>query len=183
MQTIKFKGTDYVEVKERILYLANEKPFGYSVLTKAKYYQEDKMWVVKATLLVNGEKYNGHAQEIVGDGYINKTSALENAETSAVGRAFAMAGIGVIGSIASMDEINKSLNRHAYLDNKTQQPLTEKQQKEVFMSELKKVGITDRFMALTPKGMGEKFNEWLHMKPELKADYIGELKSQLTKQV
>lgn len=62
-------------------------------------------------------------------------------------------------------------------------PQTEKQQKEVFMSEIKKANIHDRFMALTPKVMGEKFNEWLHMKPELKSDYITELKNQLTKQV
>jgi transcriptional regulator NrdR family protein len=39
---------------------------------------------------------------------VNKTAALENAETSAVGRALAMMGIGVIESIASVDEINKA---------------------------------------------------------------------------
>jgi hypothetical protein len=36
----------------------------------------------------------GHAVEFWGDGYINKSSALENAETSAVGRALAAAGLG-----------------------------------------------------------------------------------------
>ena len=60
---------------------------------------------------------------------------------------------------------------------------TENQLKEVFMSELKKAGIYDTFVKLTKKVMGEKFNEWLHMKPELKSDYITELKNQLTKQV
>jgi hypothetical protein len=42
---------------------------------------------------------------------VNKTSALENAETSAVGRACAFAGIGVIDSIASADEVHKAINR------------------------------------------------------------------------
>ncbi len=60
---------------------------------------------------------------------------------------------------------------------------TENQLKEVFMSELKKAGIYDTFVKLTKKVMGEKFNEWLHMKPELKSEYITELKNQLTKQV
>ena len=36
---------------------------------------------------------------------------MENAETSAVGRALAMMGIGVIDSIASVDELNKAKNR------------------------------------------------------------------------
>ena len=36
----------------------------------------------------------GHAVELWGDGNVNKTSALENAETSAVGRALAAAGLG-----------------------------------------------------------------------------------------
>jgi hypothetical protein len=40
--------------------------------------------------------------------FVNKTSALENCETSAVGRALAFMGIGVIDSIASVDEVNKT---------------------------------------------------------------------------
>lgn len=117
MQTVKIQGKDYVEVKERVLYLAEAYPLKYSIQTKVKYYPNEKMWVAKATLTIDGMVYTGHAQEIIGDGYINKTSALENAETSAVGRACAMAGIGVIGSIASADEIHKAQNRQAYLDD------------------------------------------------------------------
>lgn len=75
------------------------------------------MWVVKATLnLTKGENqytYSGLAQEIESDNYrdVNHTSALENAETSAVGRACAMAGIGIDTAIASADEVQKAINR------------------------------------------------------------------------
>jgi hypothetical protein len=75
------------------------------------------MWVVKATLRVWDEKhekyseYNWLAQEIEDTTFINKTSALENAESSAWGRACAAYNIWVISSIASMDEINKAENR------------------------------------------------------------------------
>jgi hypothetical protein len=75
------------------------------------------MWVVKASLLIhkNGGvfEYTGLAQEIESNNYkeVNHTSALENAETSAVGRACAMAGIGIDGGIASAEEVNKAINR------------------------------------------------------------------------
>ena len=52
-------------------------------------------WIVRAEVYkADGERASGvgHAFEIDGTGMANKTSALENAETSAVGRALAQAG-------------------------------------------------------------------------------------------
>jgi hypothetical protein len=75
------------------------------------------MWVVKASLSLFRDglecTYTGLAQEIESENYkeVNFSSALENAETSAVGRACAMAGIGIDGGIASADEVNKALAR------------------------------------------------------------------------
>lgn len=46
----------------------------------------------------------GHAEEYRGDGKINKTSALENAETSCLGRALAAFGLGGT-EFASADEV------------------------------------------------------------------------------
>ena len=168
MQTVKIQGKDYVEVKERIIYLSEMYPMSYSITTKVRYYAAEKMWVVKAILKVNDQTFTGHAQEIIGDGYINKTSALENAETSAVGRACAMAGIGVIGSIASADEIVKSQNRHAYLDVKEAAKKTdtnnskdsEKYLKNTFLAELEKRGMLAEFNAKTSEYKNGKFSAW-----------------------
>jgi hypothetical protein len=78
------------------------------------------MWIVKATLTLMGTNgataiFTGLAQEVESENYkqVNFTSALENAETSAVGRACAFAGIGIDSSIASADELTKALNREA----------------------------------------------------------------------
>jgi hypothetical protein len=115
MNTIKIKGKDYVTVSERLKHLAEN--YQYAINTDYKYFEERKMWVVKASLLIhkNGGvfEYTGLAQEIESNNYkeVNHTSALENAETSAVGRACAMAGIGIDGGIASADEVNKAINR------------------------------------------------------------------------
>lgn len=117
LKTISIRGKQYVEVKERISYLANQDEFDYSIQTNYQYYPERKMWVVRAKLILykNDQKfiYTGLAQEIESEDYrqVNYASALENAETSAVGRACAMAGIGVIDNIASADEIQKATNR------------------------------------------------------------------------
>ena len=111
LKTIQIHGKEYVTVAERLRYLAEEKPGGYSIETGYDYFPERKMWVVKATLTLGECLYTGLAQEIETDKGINQTSALENAETSAVGRACAMAGIGIIEGVASADEVNKALNR------------------------------------------------------------------------
>lgn len=114
MNTVKIKGKDYIPVSERLKYLASN--FQYSLDTNYDYFPERKMWVVKAILTIyDGQvkTYSGLAQEIESSNYkeVNHTSALENAETSAVGRACAMAGIGIDTGIASADEVSKAINR------------------------------------------------------------------------
>ena len=49
----------------------------------------------------------GHAEELVSDRGVNSTSALENAETSAIGRALASAGLSAKGKRASRAEMEK----------------------------------------------------------------------------
>tara|TARA_R100001129_G_scaffold121163_1_gene84053 strand:+ start:680 stop:1204 length:525 start_codon:yes stop_codon:yes gene_type:complete len=49
----------------------------------------------------------GHAEEVRGVGLVNKTSALENCETSAIGRALASLGIHG-GEFASLNEVEEA---------------------------------------------------------------------------
>ena len=115
MNTVNIKGKPYVTVNERLKHIAAN--YQYSIKSDFTYYPERKMWVVKASLSLFRDgvecTYTGLAQEIESENYkeVNFSSALENAETSAVGRACAMAGIGIDGGIASADEVNKALAR------------------------------------------------------------------------
>ncbi|UOG77572.1 hypothetical protein MTX78_24465 (plasmid) [Hymenobacter tibetensis] len=110
-------GKQYVEVKDRLLYLAHHFEGEYSIETDYRYFASRKMWVVKATVTLTQNEatntYTGLAQELESEKYgtVNNTSALENAETSAVGRALAMAGIGIESGIASADEVRKAESR------------------------------------------------------------------------
>lgn len=113
-KAVDIKGKKYVLVSDRILFFNENYPNGkieekiLSEIGAENIYVEAK---VTPDVSCPERYFVGHAQEMVGEGFINKTSALENACTSAVGRALAMMGIGVIDSIASVDEVNKAKNR------------------------------------------------------------------------
>lgn len=125
-KAIDIKGKKYVLVSDRVLYFNETYPNG-SIVTQRVMTEEPQLEVFKATIMPDCSKperyFTGYSQAKWWDGFINKTSALENAETSAVGRALAMMWIWVIDSIASVDEINKAENtakasKQSYKDDK-----------------------------------------------------------------
>jgi len=128
-------GGKYTEVKERIKFLAEN--FAYSISTEFQFIEGLKLWIVTATLTIkeDGEEniYKASAKEyenkIAGD--VNNTSALENAETSAVGRACALAGIGITHGIASAEEIKAALAQGATINQKKTVKTVEKEIEEV----------------------------------------------------
>ena len=97
---MKFNLEDYETVEERIKRFYEAHPDG-RIVTEEVTTEADRakgLWVIKATLfLTDGDqannlpKSNGYAFEVDGSGMANKTSALENCETSAIGRALANA--------------------------------------------------------------------------------------------
>ena len=110
-KAIDIKGKKYVLVSDRIIYFNEQYPKG-CINTRLVSDTESDQIIMKASIYPDSDvisrHFTGYSQAIKGDGFINKTAALENAETSAVGRALAMMGIGVIDSVASVDEINKA---------------------------------------------------------------------------
>jgi hypothetical protein len=94
-----FNLQDYETVEERIRRFYKDNPDG-RIITKNETTLQDRqvgVWVVYAAVYLDGERETlcratGLAFEVDGQGMANKTSALENAETSAIGRALANAG-------------------------------------------------------------------------------------------
>lgn len=122
-KAIDFKGKAYVLVSDRVLYFNETYPQG-CISTQMVSDPKEELVVFKASIYPEGTGrcFTGYSQATWGSGYINKTSAIENAETSAVGRALGFMGIGVIESIASADEINKAQTQKPY-DKKTYKPV------------------------------------------------------------
>ena len=93
-----FNLADYETVEERIRRFYKDNKTGRIITDNITTLQDRQVgtWVVKASVYLDDQtdkpKATGLAFEVDGQGMANKTSALENAETSAIGRALANAG-------------------------------------------------------------------------------------------
>ena len=97
---------DYVEVNVRIMKFYEKYPEGRILTEIVKW--ENEVIVMKATAYRDNSEVpasTGYAYEKEGSSFINKTSALENCETSAVGRALAILGFEIKKSVASKEEV------------------------------------------------------------------------------
>lgn len=105
----KFNLNDYIQVNDRIIAFYDKYPQG-SIQTEIVKC-DDKEVIFKAYAYRSPEDNRpatGHARELEGSTYINKTSHIENCETSAVGRALAMLGFEIKKSVASREEVENA---------------------------------------------------------------------------
>lgn len=111
LKTIDVKGKNYVEVNERLKAFWQLCPEGRIVTNILKL--ENDICVIQSAVFENKEdrepRATGIAYEKEGSTFINKTSYIENCETSAVGRALGNAGIGIDTSIASAEEVQNAI--------------------------------------------------------------------------
>ena len=145
---VKIHGKEYYTVNERLGILNKE--FGrvrYSLSTEvkpiqnivqeytqtngSKGYKYQTEVIVSATLTlyfasnngsgeVHKREYTGHAHEIKDSSQLNSTSYIENAETSAIGRALASAGWGGT-EFCSANELESALETQHYAPSKEEQ--------------------------------------------------------------
>lgn len=115
MKTINIKGTDYVSVNERLKeFRTNPKYKDYSLVSEIVQL-ENGVCTIKAVIKDAASRViaTGYAQEKENSSFINKTSYIENCETSAWGRALGNLGIGIDTSVASADEVLNAVNNQA----------------------------------------------------------------------
>lgn len=149
IKTTDIKGKDYAEVNQRIKAFRMVFPDGFIktdiindltegvIVMKAKvgYYNEQYQEVVLGT---------GTAYEKENSTFINKTSYIENCETSAIGRALGMAGFGIDTAIASYEEVaNAQSNQVEKIKQATWKRLNENYTKDEIELMKKELGITN----------------------------------------
>ena len=128
-KTTNIRGKKYVEVNERIKFLRQEERLRDWTIATDFPMLDSESCVCKCTIAdIDGRVVaTGHAHEERSSSNINKTSYVENCETSAVGRALAMLGIGIDASIASSNEVQDAIAKQQELvDNPQVQKLSKK---------------------------------------------------------
>jgi len=108
---VDIRGKKYTTVAERIVDLHENTSGDYSIETEIVQFDAD-VAVIKATLTIGAKRYQGHAFERTASSQINKTSHLENCETSAIGRALAAAGYGGT-EYASANEVQQAIHQQS----------------------------------------------------------------------
>jgi hypothetical protein len=136
--TTNIKGEEYAEVNQRIKAFRIVYPEG--CIKTELVSNADGVCVFKAEVY-DGENLigTGHAYERESSSFINKTSYIENCETSAVGRALGMCGFGIDTSVCSAEELN-----NAIINQEASKPITKSQVKIlVSLAEKKESDLSD----------------------------------------
>jgi hypothetical protein len=157
--TMRFDLSKYSTVAERLAQFHKDHPDG-RIVTEIDSMHGDigkTRWVIKATIYLTGEdqaagiaKSTGHAFELDGTGGANTTSALENGESSAIGRALMVAGYAMSkepGSniLASREEMQKVARARDYADEASK--LTDKDALRILWAEAKAAGADAQTLA------------------------------------
>ena len=110
MKRTKIKGRDYIDVAQRLQGFWELYPNGRIETQLVS--DDGERCLIKCYVFRDGEDRpcaTGHAFETKASSMVNKTSYVENCETSAVGRALGMLGIGSTDSIASAEEVSNAI--------------------------------------------------------------------------
>ena len=113
IKTTNIKGKEYAEVNQRIKAFRMVYPEGFIDTNMISC--ENGVCIIRAEVgfFEDGQAHilgAGTAYEKENSTFINKTSYIENCETSAVGRALGMAGFGIDVSVASAEEVINAIN-------------------------------------------------------------------------
>ena len=113
MKTINIKGKAYVQVNERVKAFRTAKEFEGMAIDTIVHELTDEVCVMCTRICNKDGKViaTGWAREVRNDAtsMVNKTSYVENCETSAVGRALGFLGIGIEENICSAEEMRYAL--------------------------------------------------------------------------
>ena len=111
IKTTDIRGKAYAEVNQRIKVFRMLHPLG-RIETQLIEDTGERCTFKALAYTEKGDLLGtGHAFESKTASNINKTSYIENCETSAVGRCLAMCGIGIDTSIASFEEVDNAIKQ------------------------------------------------------------------------
>ena len=143
---VNIHGKEYSTVAKRVSDFRDVYKQDLSIVTELV--ERDEQTVVMKASILKGDQVlaTGYAEENRASSTINRTSALENAETSAVGRA--LAAFGMAGTeYASADEVAQAISQQGTRDFPERKlvlnSLASPKQKQLINDKLNQKGIAD----------------------------------------
>ena len=154
IKTTDIKGKAYAEVNQRIKAFRMVYPEGFIISeidqladglcifrARVGVYEVFADGSVKERVLGTGTAY-----EKEGSSQINRTSYIENCETSAIGRALGMAGFGIDTSVASAEEVKNAIHQQEQGDvpitrDNMGDPMTQAQKNRIY-KEIERAAFT-----------------------------------------
>ena len=127
IKTTNIKGKQYAEVHERIKHFRGEPNYAsLGINTEVLEWDKDKEEIVIRASIYDTSSDKGrilasgiaHERRDDKNSFVNKTSYVENAETSAIGRALACMGIGIEDAYASAFEVANAVAQQNANDGK-----------------------------------------------------------------
>ena len=141
IKTTNIRGKAYAEVNQRIKVFRMLHPLG-RIETQLIEDTGERCTFKALAYTEKGDLLGtGHAFESKTASNINKTSYIENCETSAVGRCLAMCGIGIDTSIASFEEVDNAIKQTENAGQADLDPLADDIMKEKVKAECKRCGM------------------------------------------
>jgi len=120
-KTVSIHGKEYATVALRLAIARRNLGASLDIVTKVIHH-DDKQILMQASIYIDGKHVSdGTAHEIKAASKMHQTSYVELSETSAVGRALALAGL-INDSVASAEEVSLAIEQS---DKKLQQALSE----------------------------------------------------------
>ena len=156
---INIKGKEYATVASRVGIFRKYFP-SHSIITEIITDDEQRV-IIKASIFDENNKIisTGYAEEIRGQGLINTTSAIENSETSAIGRALAAFGL-IGGEYASSFEVENAISQqNSTTDTKVTMPDVKsiiQQENEKLKSANLSVYLQDNMLIIQGKSFGHQ---------------------------
>ena len=137
MHSLNLRGNEYTQVQQRLEAFRKHAGTAYSI--NSEILQNDAETIlIKASIADKEGRViaTGLAEELRGSSNVNKTSAIENCETSAWGRALANLGLHG-GKMASVEEITIAKNKDKQIDAEAAHDAAVREEQNAEPAELK----------------------------------------------
>lgn len=147
LKTVDIKGKKYVEVNTRIQVFRELFPEGRQETEVLAHDLEKGIILMKVKVYADSTSDKpiavGTALEKESSSFINKTSYVENCETSAFGRALGNLGIGIDTSVASYEEVANAIENQKDTREWQVTPLISTEQVQILKKTVDKYNLSD----------------------------------------